>query len=378
MRLTAMYLGAVLGPGVLVLPALATGKAGPASILAWVLLLALSVPVAMSFAELGTRYPGGHGVAGFVGQAFGPRAQRTVAWWFCAVGVPVGVLGGALVGGQYVAHAAGGPPLVWGTLILVAAFAANHAGLRVSATVQVLLVGLLTALVATAIAFQAPHVTADDFRPFAPHGWLAVGTAATVLFFAFAGWEAASHLSGEFPDPKRATRRTLGVVAVLYLGLAVTTVAVPGDVPLAVPLERAFGPSARVVTAVAAVLLSFGAVNTYVAGAVQLGTAMGVKRSLAVQAGWCAVLLVVTAVWQIDLDTLMGVTATTLAAVTAAGMAAAVKLLPRKAPPAVALAFTLVVLGFSGWWLLVPVLVSALAWSVAPAGRSAASPGPPC
>ncbi|NUT97669.1 MAG: amino acid permease, partial [Saccharothrix sp.] len=372
MRLTAMYLGAVLGPGVLVLPALANRAAGPASLLAWALLLALSVPVAMSFAELGTRFPGGHGVAGYVGHAFGARAQNTVAWWFYAVGVPVGVLGGALVGGQYVAHAAGGHPVVWGTLILAAAFVANHAGFHVSATVQVLLVGLLTALVATAIAFRLPHVTAADFTPFAPHGWLAVGTAATVLFFAFAGWEAGSHLSGT-ADSRRATRRTLVVVAVLYLGLAVTTVAVPGDVPLAVLLERAFGPAARVTTAVAAVLLSFGAVNTYLAGAKELGTAMGLRKPLGVQAGWCAVLLVVTAVWRVDLATLMGVTATTLAAVTAAGMAAAVKLLPRRTAPATALVFTLVVLAFSGWWLLVPAGVSALAWSAARVGRSTAS-----
>jgi amino acid efflux transporter len=377
MRLTAMYLGAVLGPGVLVLPALANRAAGPASLLAWVLLLALSVPVAMSFAELGTRFPGGHGVAGFVGHAFGPGAQNTVAWWFYAVGVPVGVLGGALVGGQYVAHAAGGHPLVWGTLVLAAAFLANYAGFHVSATAQVLLVGLLTALVATAIAFRLPHVSAADFTPFAPHGWLAVGTAATVLFFAFAGWEAGSHLSGT-ADPRRATRRTLVVVAVLYLGLAVTTVAVPGDVPLAVLLEQAFGPAARVTTAVAAVLLTFGAVNTYLAGAKELGTAMGLRRSLGVQAGWCAVLLVVTAVWQVDLATLMGITATTLAAVTAAGMAAAVKLLPRRTPPATALVFTLVVLAFSGWWLLVPAGVSALAWSAARVGRSTASPDPRC
>jgi amino acid efflux transporter len=39
----ALYVGAVLGPGVLLLPALAAEAAGPASILAWVALLALSV-----------------------------------------------------------------------------------------------------------------------------------------------------------------------------------------------------------------------------------------------------------------------------------------------------------------------------------------------
>ena len=38
---TALYVGAVLGPGVLFLPALAAEIAGPASFLAWAGLLAL-------------------------------------------------------------------------------------------------------------------------------------------------------------------------------------------------------------------------------------------------------------------------------------------------------------------------------------------------
>ena len=42
---TALYVGAVLGPGVLILPALAAEAAGPASVLAWAALLALSAPL---------------------------------------------------------------------------------------------------------------------------------------------------------------------------------------------------------------------------------------------------------------------------------------------------------------------------------------------
>lgn len=54
---TAMYVGAVLGPGVLFLPSLAARVAGPASVLAWAALLALSVPLAVTFAALGVRFP---------------------------------------------------------------------------------------------------------------------------------------------------------------------------------------------------------------------------------------------------------------------------------------------------------------------------------
>ena len=44
---TALYVGAVLGPGVTYLPALAAREAGPASLLAWIALLLLSVPLAI-------------------------------------------------------------------------------------------------------------------------------------------------------------------------------------------------------------------------------------------------------------------------------------------------------------------------------------------
>ncbi|KOX21456.1 hypothetical protein ADK67_27040 [Saccharothrix sp. NRRL B-16348] len=370
MRLTAMYVGAVLGPGVLVLPALANDAAGPASVLAWAALLVLSVPIAVSFARLGERHRGG--VVGFVRTAFGSRAARPVAWWFYLVGVPFGVLGGALVGGRYIAYAlGGGDPVVIGVVLLAAAFAANYAGLRVSAVAQVLLVGLLAVLLAVAIAGNAPNVARDDFEPFAPHGWLAVGHAAVVLFFAFSGWEAASNLADEFGDVRRATWRTLAVVAVLYLGLAVTTAGTTSDVPLADLLERVFGPSARLVTAVAATLLTFGAINTYLAGGARLGGRHGLTGLLVL----CALVTAVTLRLHVELDTLMRVASTTLAAVTAAGLAAAVKLL-RSRTAAFALGCTSLVLAFSGVLLAVPLvigvaaLVSARVGSAVPAGRS--------
>jgi amino acid efflux transporter len=235
----------------------------------------------------------------------------------------------------------------------------------------VVLVGLLAVLLAVGIAYNVPDVAREDFEPFAPHGWPAVGHAAVVLFFAFSGWEAASALADEFGDVRRATRRTLVVVAVLYLGLAVTTAGTTSDVPLADLLERAFGPSARLVTAVAATLLTFGAINTYLAGGARLGGRHGLTGLLVL----CALLTAVTLRWHVELDTLMRVASTALAAVTAAGLAAAVKLL-RSRTAAFALGCTSLVLAFSGVLLAVPLvigvaaLVSVRVGAAAPAGRS--------
>src|SRR2546427_10438711 len=53
----ALYVGALIGPGLLLVPALGVQAAGPASILAWGALLILSAPLAVTFAALGVRYP---------------------------------------------------------------------------------------------------------------------------------------------------------------------------------------------------------------------------------------------------------------------------------------------------------------------------------
>ena len=100
---TALYVGAVLGPGVLFLPALAAEIAGPASFLAWAGLLALSVPLALTFAALGVRHPEAGGTAAYAKAAFGRRTGTSTGWWFLS-GVVLGAPAVALIGGFYVAE----------------------------------------------------------------------------------------------------------------------------------------------------------------------------------------------------------------------------------------------------------------------------------
>ncbi|UEG90669.1 APC family permease [Streptomyces lydicus] len=393
---TALCAGAVLGPGVLTLPSLAAAAAGPASLLAWVVLLAMCVPVAASFAALGARFPDGGGVATYVHRAIGPRAAAVVGWWFYGA-VPIGVVSAALIGGKYVADAAGwgdtGATAVAG-VVLAGSLVSNAVGLRMSGRVQLLLGGVLAAVLLCAVLAAAPQVSAAHFAPFLPGGWTSVGSAASVLFFAFAGWEAASHLSGEFADPARdlprVTRRTLAVITVLYLGLAVTTIGALGpaaartDTPLTELLARSAGSAARPVAAAAALFLTFGAVNSYLAGASRLGAALGrdgaaprwlakggapgevPRRSLAVLGGVAVALGAAAGSGGADLDLLMRATATCLAAVTLAGLAAALVLLPRRTPlwcgVCASALLTAAVLAFSGWLLVLPAVLACAAF----------------
>jgi amino acid efflux transporter len=374
----------------LALPQLAAAAAGPASILAWAALLALSAPVALTFAALGARFPDGGGVASFTARAFGPRTAAVVGWWFYGI-VPVGTLAGALIGGDYVVAAVGldrSWAVVVAIVLLAAAFVTNHGGLRMSGRVQLVLVCGLAALLATAIVAAGPRSSWANFTPFAPHGGLGVVHAAGVLFFAFAGWEAASHLSEEFAEPRRsmprATALTLLIVGVLYLGLVVTVIGVLGGraatspVPLALLLQEGLGDGARVATGVVAVILSFIAINTYVAGGARLGAALArdgalptplargsaagqvPHRSLGLLAALTALVTAVAVPYGLGLDTLMRATAACLAAVTVVGTAAAVRLLTGRGRTVAAAAtvFTGLVLLSCAAYLLVPATLA--------------------
>lgn len=406
---TALTVGAVLGTGVLSLPALAAEAAGPASLLAWLGLVLLSVPLAATFAALGARHPDSGGVSTYARQAFGAHAATVVGWCFYAA-ILIGAPPAAGFAGAYVADALGGgrtTQLLTIAGIIVGVSAMNWFGIRVSGRVQLGIAATLAVLLLLATVVALPHADPGRLTPFAPHGWTAVGTAAAMLVWAFAGWEAVSSLSADYRRPAhdipRATAAAVAVVGVLYLGIAVATVtalgADAGPAPLSDLLALGFGEAARPVTTVVAVLLSAGAMNAYFAGGARLGAALGRDGALPAWFGRGASagevprrsLSVVT----LGSLTSLGVLATTGLAVESAlllvtgaftlvyvvGTAAAVRLLPRgtwvRRGAVLSFVLTSVLLVLTGTHLAAAAVVSlgALAWCRV-RGVAPAAPGP--
>jgi amino acid efflux transporter len=295
-RGAALYIGALLGPGLLLLPGLAAAEAGPASVLAWAGLLVLSGLFAVVFGALGRGFGSAGGVIGYVRAGLGARASAVAGWSFLA-----GVVGGApvvcLIGAGYVTELTGGGTLARAAiaaLLLTAVLTLAADGLRTSATAQLLLVALLAAVVIVAVAGSAHSLRAANWTPFAPHGWQAVGHAASTLMLSFVGWEAAAPLTTRFADPRRQLPRVIGaalaVTSVLYLGLAVATTGVLGagagtSAPLAALLRDATGPAGTAAAAVAAVVLTLGAVNAYVTGAAEMAAELVRPRAARLGAG---------------------------------------------------------------------------------------------
>jgi len=374
----ALYVGAVLGTGVIALPALAARAAGPASLLAWLGLVLASIPLAATFAALGARHPDSGGVSTYARHAFGPRAAAAVGWWFYAA-VPAGAPAAALFAGGYVEAAFGG-----GTLTVYATAAAlfatvgllNYFGVRISGRAQLILAGVLVTLLVVAAAAALPHARLSNLHPFAPHGWLAVGSAAALLVWSFAGWEAVTHLAAEFRDPARALPRATGaaivIVGGLYLAIAGASILVLGadagqtDAPLAELLGRGFGGPAKAIAAVVAVLLTLGVMNTYFAGAAKLGAALGrdgalpawlargsqagevPRRSLLVTLALAVGGFGFVALTGVGTAPLVLATTGSFVAIYAVGTAAAIRLLPRRT---------------AAWWTAIVAFVTVLALS---------------
>ena len=283
---TALYIAAVLGTGILVLPSLAAEAAGPSSILAVVALIVLSVPLAGTFAALAARNPDPGGVASYVRSTLGRMAARMTGYWFF-FGVSVGTPTVALLGAGYVAEVLGVEhwvAFVIAPFLLLPPFIANLFGLRLSGKVQLVLSGLLVAVVVGVVVVAAPAADPTNFEPFMPHGWGGVGFAVSLFVWAFAGWEAVTHIAGEFKNPKKTIPAATGIAIVLvgaaYLALQWVTVAVLGDragdspVPLLKLVEIAAPDWGRIAVASIAAIVALGVLNAYLGAFAKLGAAL--------------------------------------------------------------------------------------------------------
>ncbi len=282
----------MIGAGVLILPGITAALAGPASVLAWAVVSLLGVPLALTFAALASRYPDAGGVATFTTRAFGAGWGAATGWFYFVASATAQVLV-PLTGAYYAAS-----PLDLGRsgtfvlagAVLGAAVASNYGGLRVSGRVQLVLSGGVALLLLAAALVSIPRISLENWTPFVPNGWISVGRAGVLIFFAVFGWEAIAQLSAEFRDPERdAPRSTLlsvGLITLLYVGVAVATVGTGtygapdvNRVAVARLLGNGLGIGAGTVAASMAVLISLATANAFVAATARLGYALARDRA---------------------------------------------------------------------------------------------------
>ena len=229
---------------------------------------------------------------------------------------------------------------------------------------QLALTGALVLIVVGVVVVSAPASRPENFEPFLPHGIAGIGAAISLFVWAFAGWEAVTHIAGEFKNPRRtiplATAIAIAAVGVAYLALQVVTVAVLGDTAenSAVPLLDLVAATAPgigpVVVAVIAAVVALGVLNLYLGAFAKLGASLGrdgdlpswmaagaesggiPRRSLAVVAVLVTLYLAALVVADLNLTPFILIHTSCMIAVYVLGMIAAVRLLERWS---------------LGWWL---------------------------
>jgi amino acid efflux transporter len=386
-RGTALFVAAIVGPGILTLPALAAAQAGPASLVTLGALLAVSAPIAFTFAALNAALPAAKGVAGYAAAAFGPLAGRLVSAWF-RYGVPVGVPALGLIGGEYVAEATGGGKATVVTVATgICAVAIVTSVLhRAGGGVVTLLLSVALAVLVTATAVSAlPHADVTNLTPFAPHGLVAAGASALVLTWVLTGWEAVTNFTDVLRDPRRTLPRvtgaTLVIVALLYAAVAVPEILVLGptaagtEAPVAAMLRVAVGPVGAVVAAVIAVVIATGNSIAYVGSLAELGTAdrppaedgAPAQRMTRARALVVPVLLVVgglaaAALTPISTHELVSICAGSQVPVYVLGLASGVRIFPALGrswwSAVIATAAVALLLVPAGFYLLIPAVIA--------------------
>jgi APA family basic amino acid/polyamine antiporter len=249
--LTALGIGAIIGTGIFVILGEAIGDSGPAIILSFVLAGVTCAFSALSYAELASTIP----VSGSAYTYGYATMGELVAWiigWDLILEYAVSVAAIAVGWGQYfndllddlfgislpdsiaLARDDGGTFNLPAVLIVLAVAGLLILGVRESARTNTIMVFTKLGIVLLFIIMAATGFHSDNLRPFAPHGFDGVVTAASVIFFAYIGFDAISTSGEETKNPGRdlpiAIVGSLAVCTVLYIGVAITaTGAVPAD-----------------------------------------------------------------------------------------------------------------------------------------------------
>ncbi|RAL26609.1 APC family permease [Thermoflavimicrobium daqui] len=394
----ALYIGAVLGSGILLTPGLAAQIAGPASLIAWGIMALLVLPMGLVMGWLSTEYPHAGGVAHFVSKAFGKKASVHIGWYFL-MSVVMGAPIASLTGAGYLASALGlheSAKILLAVFILLLALILNYLGMKLSGQIQIFIVIGIIGVLVVSITSSLPQIQPTHFTPWLPHGFSSVGQALSILFWCFIGWEAVSHLSEEFVDPKRDMVKAVTIAAVivglLYFLTAFATVGTTSymgkeaDTALIGIMYRMFGTTGSLVMGITSFLICTATVITYVGAASRLAYALGREGDapkwftylspkkqtplggLLFLAGCITVIMILYALGNIPIATLVLFPNATFILTYLAGCAAGIRLLKhfRWGYLMSWLAFILTALAFlfAGQGIFYPLLISIIIWMI--------------
>jgi APA family basic amino acid/polyamine antiporter len=270
--LTALGLGAIIGTGIFVIIGEAIASSGPSIVLSFVLAGVTCAFSALSFAELASSIPVAGSAYTYSYATLGELGAWIIGWdLIIEYGVSIAAVavgwGGyfnelldSVFGASLPAAIANPPGEEGGEVnvpamgLVLAVTAVLMVGVRETARTNTVMVFIKIAILLLFIALGITAFDSDNFSPFFVEGVSGTVTAASLIFFAYIGFDAVSTSSEEVNRPQRdlplAIVGSLAIATILYILVAlVATGALPfselegQDAPLAVALDQGAGIS---------------------------------------------------------------------------------------------------------------------------------------
>ncbi len=258
--MTASGIGVIIGAGIYILIGPATERAGG---LVWASLLAASLLCALtafSYMELTSMFPKAGSEHEFARQVF-PEWVSFTTGWAMAVALVVATAAVSLGFGRYLNEFVDVDPRVGSFVLLASVAAVSMSGMRQAKWLILVLSGIQVGGLLFVVAVGSHHI--GDVNLLRGNGISGVFSGASVIFFAYIGFDEVITLAEETHDPRRtvpvALLLALAISTILYVMVAVVATSVLGpatlatsEQPLTAVMREAIGsPAARIVGCIA-------------------------------------------------------------------------------------------------------------------------------
>jgi APA family basic amino acid/polyamine antiporter len=235
---TGIGIGAIIGTGIFVLIGVASGIAGPAVILSFIIAGFVALLSGLSAAELSSFIHEAGGSYIYTTKAFG-EFPGFVIGWMKSFDYIVGASAVSVGFAAYLTYFVG-IPATTSTLVIIATIwpivlmLLNIKGIQEASWTNNLLVALkILALLIFIVVCAAAIFTSgnySNYQPFFPKGFSGMMSGAAIIFFAFIGFNTIAVMAEEVKDPEKNVPKAIlfafAVCTLIYIGVSIAAVGV--------------------------------------------------------------------------------------------------------------------------------------------------------
>ncbi|WP_238901242.1 amino acid permease [Clostridium sp. YIM B02500] len=239
--IAAFGIGAVVGVGIFVATGTGAHLAGPAVIISFILAGIVAGLCALCYCELSTMFPVAGSTYSYSYIVFGEIVAMIIGWCLTAEylvacsavasgwsGTFIGILksvGVTLPQALITSPSKGGIVDLPAVLIIAIITYILYYGMKESARVNNLIVGIKITIIIVFIVLGVSHINPSNYQPFVPFGFKGIFAATATIFFSFIGFDAISTAAEEAENPKKDIPLGLIIcliaVTLLYVSVAV-------------------------------------------------------------------------------------------------------------------------------------------------------------